>query len=90
MDPESAGIQLLSESRGYSLFARDNLVALVARTSGGQASIGSTGMWTERGIAYLIWREGRAYLAGKGFEQPATEDEVEAVRRFSEDLKAAF
>jgi hypothetical protein len=38
----------------------------------------------------LIWREDQAYLAGKGFEQPATEDQVAAVRRFSEDLKGVL
>ncbi len=72
------------------MFARDNLVALVARTPEGYGSVGSTGMWTGRGIAYLVWRDGRAFLAGKDFEQPATEEEVAAVRRFSEDLKAAL
>jgi len=72
------------------MFARDNLIALVERTPEGFGSIGSTGVWTERGIAYLIWREDRAYLAGKGFEQPATEDQMAAVRRFSEDLKGVL
>jgi hypothetical protein len=90
VDLGATGIHLLSEARGYCLFARDNLVALVARTPEGYGSIGSTGMWTERGIAYLIWREGRAYLAGKGFEQPASDEQVAAVQRFSEDLKAAL
>lgn len=86
MDPGS-GIQLLSETRSHYLFARDNLVALVERTAAGYGSLGSTGMMTARGLAYLVWREGRAFLAGKGFEQPATEEEVAAVRAFSEDLK---
>lgn len=90
MELASTGIHLLSETRSYSMFARDNLVALVERTAGGYGSIGSTGIWTERGLAYLVWREGQAFLAGKGFEQPATEDQVAAVRRFSEDLKSAL
>jgi len=72
------------------MFARDNLVALVERTSEGYGSIGGTGVWTERGLAYLVWREERAYLAGKGFEEPATDEQVAAMRRFSEDLKAAL
>lgn len=72
------------------MFARENLVALVARTPEGFGNIGSTGVWTEHGIAYLVWREGRAFLAGKGFEQPASDEQVMAVRRFSEDLKAAL
>ena len=70
------------------MFARDNLIALVERTAEGYGSIGSTGIMTERGLAYLIWRDGQAFLAGKGFELAATEEQVVAVRRFSEDLKA--
>ena len=90
MDLASAGIQLLSETRSHYLFARDNLVALVERTPEGYGSIGSTGIWTGHGIAYLVWRDGQAFLTGKGFEQPATDQEVAAVRKFSEDLKAAL
>ena len=90
MDLGSTGIQLLSETRSYAMFARDNLLALVERTAEGYGSIGSTGIFTERGLAYLIWRDGQAFLAGKGFEQPATGEQVAAVRRFSEDLKAAL
>jgi len=90
LDLGSTGIQLLSESRAYAMFARDNLLALVERTAEGYGSIGSTGIFTERGLAYLVWRDGQAFLAGKGFEQPATDDEVAAVRRFSEDLKGAL
>jgi hypothetical protein len=52
--------------------------------------VGSTGILTERGLAYLVWRDGQALLAGKGFELAATEEQVAAVKKFSEDLKAAF
>jgi hypothetical protein len=86
----STGIQLLTETRAYSMFARDNLIAIVERTAGGYGSIGSTGILTERGLAYLIWRDGQALLAGKGFELAATDEQVTAVRRFSEDLKGAL
>lgn len=73
----------------FEIVSRDNLVALVERTPDGNCNIGSTGILTERGIAYLMWRDGRAFLAGKGFEQPAADEEVEAMRRFSEELKSA-
>jgi len=86
----SSGIQLVSETRSYCMFARDNLVALVERTAEGYGSIGGTGVLTERGLAYLVWRDGQAFLAGKGFEQAATEEQVAMVRRFSEDLKAVL
>jgi hypothetical protein len=87
VDPDSTGIQLLTETRSHCIFTRDNCIALVERTPVGFGSIGGTGVLTPRGLAYLVWRDGRAFLAGKGFEQPATEDEVAAVRKFSEDLK---
>jgi hypothetical protein len=90
LDLGSTGIQLLSETHSYCIFARDNLVALVERTAAGYGSIGGTGILTDRGLAYLIWRDGQAFLAGKGFEQLATEEQIAAVRRFSEDLKAAL
>jgi hypothetical protein len=86
----ATGIQLVSETGSHCVFARDNLIALVERTAGGYGSIGGTGILTERGLAYLVWRDGQAFLAGKGFEQPATEEQVAAVRGFSEDLKAAL
>ncbi len=42
---------------------------------------------TENGVAYLMWRDGAAFLVGKGLEAPATPEQVEALRAFSEDLK---
>jgi hypothetical protein len=90
VDLGSTGIQLLSETRTHYMFVRDNLIALVERTPEGFGSIGSTGMLTESGLAYLIFRDGQAFLAGKGFEQPATPEQTAAVRKFSEDLKAAL
>jgi hypothetical protein len=45
---------------------------------------------TDRGLAYLVWRDGQAFLAGKGFELAATDEQVAAVRRFSKDLKAVL
>jgi hypothetical protein len=90
VDLGSTGIQLLAETATHYLFARDNLVALVERTPDGFGSIGSTGLMTERGLAYLVWREEQVFLAGKGFEQQATDEEVAAVERFSADLKSLF
>jgi hypothetical protein len=90
LDLGSSGIQLLSETPAYAIFARDNLIALVERTAAGYGSVGGTGVMTERGLAYLVWRDGQAFLAGKGFEEAATEQQVAAVQRFSEDLKGAL
>lgn len=90
MELGSTGIQLLTETPSYCMFARDNLIALVERTVNGYGGIGSTGIFTGSGLAYLVWRGGEAFLAGKGFEFRATDEQVAAVRRFSEDLKAAL
>jgi hypothetical protein len=86
----STGIQLISETRTHYMFVRDNLIALVERTPEGFGSIGGTGLLTDRGLAYLVFRDGQAFLAGKGFEQPATPEQIAQVRKFSEDLKSAL
>ena len=81
-------IQLAAQARDYCLFVRGNCLALVQAAGESFTSIGASGMMTESGIAYLVWREGRPVLAAHGgHEQPATPEELETVRRFSEDLK---
>ena len=96
MNPETAdrlahrNIQLLAEAKAHYLFGRDTCVALVERAETGFGSIGSTGIMTANGLAYLMWRDGRAWLAGKGGESAADAAQVEAIRRFSEDLKQAL
>ncbi len=96
MSPETAGrlaslnIQLLVEAKGHFLFGRDRFVTLVERTETGFGSIGSTGIMTENGLAYLFRRDGAAFFAAKGKETLALAAEVEALRRFSEDLKTAL
>jgi hypothetical protein len=83
----AAGIQLVAETASHRLFARDNFIALVGRRTG---SVGSTGMLTEQGLAYLIWRDGCAYVKSKSAEIPAAEEQVAAIRQFSRDLEAAL
>jgi hypothetical protein len=84
---ESQGIRLVSEAREYVMLARDNCVALV-RMENGVCSIGSTGLLTGNGLAYLVKRGERDFLVAKGIESPALPEEVEAIRKFSNDLKA--
>ena len=45
---------------------------------------------TEQGLAYLVWRDGQPYLAAKGSEAPASPEQVEAIRKFSQDLNDAL
>ena len=75
------------EGPAVSIYTRENCIAAVGNAAQGQ---GSTGMMTENGLAYLVWHEGQAYLSAKGVEVPATPEQVEAIRTFSEDLKEAL
>jgi hypothetical protein len=85
---DDLNIRLIAEGPAVSVYARDNCLAAVGGTQG--INQGSTGMMTERGLAYLVWRDGQPYLAAKGSETPATPEQVEAIREFSEDLNTAL
>ncbi len=87
---ESRGIAWFATEKGYTMFTRDNCAA-IAHEQAGAYSVGSSGMMTESGLAYLVWRDGRAFLAAHGgAETAAADDQLDAVRRFSDDLKAAL
>lgn len=85
----SLNIQIAAEGPKHFVFVRENCVALVERAETGYGSIGGTGIMTESGLAYLIWRDGRPVLAAKSGERPAEAAELESIRRFSADLKSA-
>ncbi len=88
----SANIQLLplSEIETHFVFEREGFIALVERRDDGFGRVGTAGLLTEKGIAPLVWREASAYFIAKGFEQPASEVQVEQLRRFQKDLDAAL
>jgi hypothetical protein len=87
---ERLGIAWVATGKGYTLFSRDNCAAIGHEQAGG-VSLGSSGVMTDSGLAYLVWRDGRAVLAAHGGSQtPAGDEQLEAVRRFSDDLKAAL
>jgi hypothetical protein len=81
---EELEIQLVADGPAVKVYARGQCIAAVGGTQGG------TGLTTDRGLAYLVWRGGRAFLSAKGCDTPATAEEVETIRRFSEDLKTAL
>jgi hypothetical protein len=81
-------IRLMVEGPAVSIYVRGNCIAAAGGNHG--SNQGSTGMMTELGLAYLVWREGRPYLAAKGGEIPATPEQVETIRKFSEDLNTAL
>jgi len=82
-----SNIFLAAETESHYLLTRDNCIALVER---GGSSIGSTGILTEQGIAYLIWRDGQAFLKSKAAEIAASPEQIAAVHTFSRDLAAAL
>ena len=83
-------IEWYTNAKGFTIFSRGDCAAFAHNQPAGP-SLGSSGLMTESGFAYLIWREERAYLvAHGGAEQPATDDQVDAIRRFSSDLKQAL
>ena len=83
----AAGIQLVAETTSHYLFTRDTCIALVERSVG---TIGSTGIMTEQGLAYLVWRDGQAFLKSKSAEMPATDEQLTAIRQFSQELARAL
>jgi len=88
----ATGIQLLPavEITTHYVFARDGFVALPQRTPDGFGGIGSPGILTGSGFAALIRRGERSYFVAKNFEQEASPEQVESLRRFAADLKAAL
>jgi hypothetical protein len=89
---EDLNIRLMVEGPAVSIYARGDCIAAVGgpHGSGAGTNQGSTGMMTDRGLAYLVWRDGRPYLAAKAGETPATPEQVETIRRFSQDLSNAL
>lgn len=75
---------------GHVVFARDGYASLVERTPEGFGQIGSAGLVTERGFAALVWRDEQPWFVGRGFEQKATIEQVQSLRRFSADLRSAI
>ncbi len=82
------GIRLMAEGASVAIYVRDNCIAAVGAAPG--PNQGSTGLMTERGLAYLMWRDGQPFLAAKGAETPATPEQVEAIQKFSRDLSSAL
>ena len=89
------GIRLVSEGPVVSVYVRDECIAAVGAASEavgttGAINQGSTGLMTEQGLAYLVWRDGLPFLAARGVETPATPEQVAAIQKFSQDLANAL
>jgi hypothetical protein len=81
-------IRKVVEGPVVSLYVRGDCAAAVGRTPA--ISQGATGLMTEHGLAYLVWRDGVALLVAKGVEMSATPKQIEEIRQFTEDLTAAL
>jgi hypothetical protein len=91
----AVGIQIVpAEIASHFIFERDGFVAFVERRAEPSenpfGNIGSPGLMTERGFAALIWRGELAVFVGKGFEQPASAEQVLQIRSFASDLASAL
>jgi hypothetical protein len=87
---QSLEIDWFATEKGYTMFTRGTCAAVAHKREDG-FSVGSSGMMIEAGFAYLVWRGEQPYLAAHGcYETAASEEQVAAIRRFAEDLKAAL
>ena len=87
---ESSNIQVAAEAAEYTMFTRGICLALVRRAPEGFTSLGSSGIMTEQGLAYLIWENGQPLLSSHGARLPASAVQVESIQQFSRDLKTAL
>jgi dephospho-CoA kinase len=88
---QAAGIQIISaDVTSHFILERDGFVAFVERKGDDFGNIGAPGLMTEKGFAALVWRGGKAYFIARGLEQPATDEQVETIREFANDLESAL
>ena len=87
---ESCAIQLAAQTLEYSMFVRGACTALVRAESGEFTSLGSSGLMTEDGLAYLFWQAGKAMLLSHGRQTEASDEQARSIQEFSQDLKKAI
>ncbi len=88
----SYSIITMTEGMHFSVFHREGCLAMVPLTDDGlaYASIGSSGLVTDDGLMYLVYRDTGPMLVGNAAERPALPEQVAMIRQFSADLKAAL
>ena len=83
-------IQVAARGLHHCMFLRDGCLAVVPCEGETFGAIGSTGLAVDRGLGYLVYRDGGPVLAGRDFEIPAEPAQVEKILKFSADLKSAL
>ncbi|HLH00621.1 MAG TPA: hypothetical protein VKX49_30225 [Bryobacteraceae bacterium] len=87
----AAGFQIVpAEITSHFIVERGGFVVFVERRGDDFGNMGAPGLLTERGFAALVWRGSQGFFVGKGFEQPATGDQVREIRAFASDLAVAL
>lgn len=88
----AANIELLpvGEISTHFVFGRDGFVCLVERRGDGFGGMGSPGLLSDRGMAFLVWRGGAGYFVNKAGEMAASAEQVSGLRAFSADLSFAL
>jgi len=74
----------------HVVVAREGFAALIERRGDGAGRAGTPGVVTEKGMAMLVWRNGRPFLVARGLQIEATEYQVEGLRSFATDLEEAL
>ena len=87
----AAGIQIIPAGiTSHFILERDGFVAFIERKGNDFGNIGAPGLMTEKGFAALVWRGGQGFFVAHGFEQAASEEQVQKVRSFADDLEQAL
>jgi len=84
------GIIPMPGAASHFFLERGGFVAVVQRSGEGFSPIGSAGRLTEKGFAVLVWRGEQAFFVARGYDQPASEEEVASLRLFDSDLRLAL
>jgi hypothetical protein len=88
----AARVQILpmeSMSR-HLVLERDGFVILVERRDGGFGNVGSAGLLSDHGFAALVQRNDGFRFVARGFDQPATDEQIAALRLFENDVRNAL
>jgi hypothetical protein len=91
---EAAGVRQMVNAAYYGVFVRNGCMVVAQRNpdTGQYTSLGSAGYSVEGvGVAFLQWKDEKPYLFRKDFDPlPATPEQLEILRQFSADVKAAI
>lgn len=88
----AADINLLPavEITTHFVFERDGFVALVERRGEAFGRIGAAGLLVRGGIAFPVLKGDVHVFVAKGFEQPASAEQMMSIRTFQRDLNQAL